>query len=319
MYYIGIDLGGTNIKGGIYDGEKVLIKNEIKTGSINAFKVLDNITLLINQMLHSLKLELKQVNAIGVGIPGMIDSKNGKVLYSNNLKWEDVDFIKELKSRLLFPVPVYISNDANVAALGESEFGAAKKYKDSILVTLGTGVGGGIIIDDKIFEGNLGAGAELGHMVLKVNGEKCTCGRKGCFESYSSATGLIRQTKKAMKKDKNSQLWKNCCGQVDNISGKTAFDGYYTDKTAKDVVDNYITYLAEGLCNLANIFRPEVIILGGGISKQGEMLVNLVKEKFNKRLYGTGIGPQVDIKLAELRNDAGFLGAIALAMSKYKK
>ena len=106
MYYIGIDLGGTNIKGGIYDGEKVLIKNEIKTGSINAFKVLDNITLLINQMLHSLKLELTQVHAIGVGIPGMIDSKNGKVLYSNNLKWEDVDFIKELKSRLLFPVPV---------------------------------------------------------------------------------------------------------------------------------------------------------------------------------------------------------------------
>ena len=319
MCYIGIDLGGTFIKGGIYNGKEVLVKDQIKTGDLSEKSTILNIVVLINKMLTACNLNINSIKAIGAGIPGMIDTVNGKVLYNNNLGWVNVYFSKDLQKGLGKQIPVYISNDANVAALGESTFGAAEKYNDSILITLGTGVGGGIIIDNKIFEGNMGAGAELGHMVIKINGEKCTCGRHGCFESYCSATALIRQTKKAMDKDKNSQLWNICGGNVDNINGKTAFDGYYTDKTAKTIVDNYIIYLAEGLCNLANIFRPEAIILGGGISKQGEMLVNMIKEKFDKRLYGTELGPQVEIKLAKLRNDAGFLGAITLAMQNYEK
>lgn len=318
MLYAGIDLGGTNIKGGLYRGGKVLIKDEIKTGSTDAESVIKNIAVIINRMLNCIGLETKDIAAIGAGIPGMIESSSGTVLYSNNLGWVKVEFVRLLKQELKKDIPIYISNDANVAALGESGFGAAKGYKDSILITLGTGVGGGVIINDKIFAGNKGAGAELGHMVIKIGGEKCTCGRRGCFESYCSATALIRETVKAMQRDNNSQLWEICCGKVDNVNGKTAFDGYYTDKTAKTVVDNYINHLAEGLCNLANIFRPQAILLGGGISKQGEMLINMVKKKFDKSLYGTKLGPQVDIKLASLRNDAGFLGAVALAKQKHK-
>lgn len=316
MYYIGIDLGGTNIKGGISDGSNVVIKDSIKTGKTDAENVILNIAQLINNMLNDARLKLSDIKAIGAGIPGMIDSKAGIVMYSNNLGWLNVDFNNELRKLLKSDIPIYISNDANVAALGEAVFGAAKQYNDCILITLGTGVGGGVIIDNKIFEGNKGAGAELGHMVIKLGGEKCTCGRRGCFESYCSASALIRETIKAMKRDKYTQLWEICGGKVDNVNGKTAFDCYYTDKTAKRVVDNYINYLAEGLCNLANIFRPHAIILGGGISKQGEMLVDMVKAKFEKRLYGAKLGPQVEIKLAQLRNDAGFLGAAALAMQK---
>lgn len=320
MCYIGIDLGGTFIKGGIFKEDNIIVKDQIKTGELTSNAVISSIAKLINNMLNCVKLDLNNIKAIGVGIPGMIDSKSGKVLYNNNFSnWVNVDFVKKLQTELNCNIPVYISNDANVAALGECYFGAAEQYDDSIMITLGTGVGGGVIINNQIFEGNMGAGAELGHMVIVINGEKCTCGRRGCFESYCSATALIRQTKKAMESDKNSQLWTICSGNVDNINGKTAFDAYFTDKTAKMVVDNYITYLVEGLCNLANIFRPQAIILGGGISKQGDMLIDLIKDKFNKRLYGMHLGPQVELKLAKLRNDAGFLGAIRLAIQKSEK
>jgi glucokinase len=318
MVFTGIDLGGTNIKGGIFDGENVLVKDEITTGDLKAESVIKNIAALIKKMLEKTGLALDSIAAIGAGVPGMIDAENGIVIYNNNLGWLNVNFGKILQKELGKDIPVFVSNDANVAALGESEFGAAKEYSDSVMITLGTGVGGGVIINNKIFEGNMGAGAELGHMVIRMGGEKCTCGRKGCFESYCSATALIRQTVKAMKKHSNSQLWDLCGGNVDKVNGKTAFDAYYTDKTAKKVVDNYITYLAEGLCNLANIFRPQAIILGGGISKQGEMLVNLVRKKFDKRLYGTKLGPQVEIRIATLRNDAGFLGAAAYAMQRFR-
>lgn len=314
MYFVGIDLGGTNIKGGIYGDGKIVTKDEISTGDVGADNVISNIAYIIRKMLISVNLSFEDVKAIGAGIPGMIDTKNGIVIYNNNLGWLNVEFVKKLQEKLRAEIPVYISNDANVAALGEACFGAAKDFEDSILVTLGTGVGGGIIICNRIFEGNLGAGAELGHMVIKTGGEKCSCGRKGCFESYCSANALIRQTKKAMKKHRNSQLWELCGGNVDKASGKTAFDGYETDETAKSVVDNYISYLAEGLCNLANIFRPQAILLGGGVSKQGERLVNLVQKEFDKKLYGTHLGPQVQIKIASLKNDAGFLGAVMLAM-----
>lgn len=317
MIYIGVDLGGTYIKGGIFDGEGVLVKDEIKTGKeMGASHVIDNIASLINSLLKKSGLTLDDITAIGAGIPGMIDTENGVVLYNNNLGWVKVDFRRELWQRLGKPLPVYISNDANVAALGEAKFGSAKQFSDIILITLGTGVGSGVIIGGKIFEGNKGAGAELGHMSIKVGGELCTCGRRGCFESYSSATALIRMTRSAMEKDKNSQMWTVCGGNVDNASGKTAFDCYYTDKSAKKVVDEYIKYLSEGLCNLANIFRPQAIILGGGISKQGQMLIDLIEKRFEKGLYGTVLGPKVELRLAELRNDAGFLGACALAMQR---
>lgn len=317
MKFIGVDLGGTNIKGGIVNGDEVLVKDEIKTGKEQgAEKVIDNIAEIIKRMLFQSGLRLSDIAAIGAGLPGMIDSLRGMVLYSNNLRWVKVDFVKSLQARLSGPVPIFISNDANVAALGEAAFGAARAFPDSLLITLGTGVGGGVIIGGKIFEGNMGAGAELGHMVIKAGGCRCTCGRKGCFEAYSSATALIKQTKKAMLRDRNSQLWTICGGNVDNVSGKTAFDCYYSDETAKKVVDKYIGYLAEGLSNLANIFRPQAIILGGGISKQGQLLIDLLKEPFESGLFGTVLGPRVELKIAELKNDAGFLGACALARQR---
>ena len=210
-------------------------------------------------------------------------------------------------------VPVYVTNDANAAALGESFAGAAKQYGSSIFVTLGTGVGGGIIIDGKLFEGNRSAGAEIGHMVIRMGGEKCTCGRKGCFEAYASATALIRQTQNAMRKAPESILWK-LAPTPEEVDGKTAFDGLRAgDKTAEKVVNAYIGYLAEGLANLANIFRPEAIVLGGGVCAEGETLLAPLRRKMNRLVYaGTKYAP-VLLLTASLGNDAGLVGAARFA------
>lgn len=313
MYYIGVDIGGTYIKCGIVTAEgEILIKEQVPTqAELGAQSVMDITVKLIEDLIGKAQVERKQILGIGAGIPGLMDTDNGVVLYNNNLGWTKVKFSRYISSKTGFKT--FISNDANVAALGEAKYGMSKEYSHSIMVTLGTGVGGGIIIDGKLFEGGKGAGAELGHMVVKSGGNKCTCGRRGCLETYGSATALVALTKAAMLKNKDSQMWE---AGMENVSGKTAFEYMHTDSTAKKVVNQYVTMLAEGLANLANIFRPNIILLGGGISKEGEPLVALVKEKMKKRLYGGKMGPPVEIGIACLRNDAGFLGGAALAMQK---
>ena len=313
-YYAGIDLGGTFVKGGIVDEEgNILVKDKIPTGKERPYaEIAADMAQLVLDLAKKAGISPADVKAAGVGSPGTIDSKNGIIVYSNNIRWEKVPLGAELKKHL--GIPVFATNDANAAALGESFAGAAKSYPSSVFITLGTGVGGGIILDNVLFEGNRSAGAEIGHMVIRMGGEKCTCGRKGCFEAYASATALIRQTRNAMAKDKTSKLWE-ICPNPEDVNGKTAFDGMRAgDKTAEKVVKNYITYLAEGIANLANIFRPDAVVLGGGVCAEGDNLLVPLRRKVNRLLYGGTKYAPVLVTVAQLGNDAGLVGAARFAM-----
>lgn len=308
--YAGIDLGGTFIKCGIVteDG-KILVKDKIPTGKERDYReIAADMAALVQRLAAEAGVGLE---AVGIGSPGTIDSKNGVIVYSNNIAWKNVPLCGEVSARL--GLPAYITNDANAAALGEHFCGAGSKYSSLILVTLGTGVGGGIIIDGKLFEGNKSAGAEIGHSVIRFGGEKCTCGRRGCFEAYASATALIRQTKRAMEKDPQSKMWA-IAGSLDNVDGKTAFDGLRAgDRAAKKVVKDYIRCLAEGICNLLNEFRPEAILLGGGVCAEGDTLLLPLKKEVDKRLFGGTEYAPFDLCKASLGNDAGLCGAARLA------
>ena len=292
-YYAGLDLGGTFVKGGIVDEEgNILVKDKIPTGKERPYEeIAKDMAELAAELAKRANVPAGALAAAGIGSPGLIDSGKGIVVYNNNLGWKKAALAAEVKKYL--GVPVYVTNDANAAALGESFAGAAKQYGSSIFVTLGTGVGGGIIIDGKLFE--------------------CTCGRKGCFEAYASATALIRQTQNAMRKAPESILWK-LAPTPEEVDGKTAFDGLRAgDKTAEKVVNAYIGYLAEGLANLANIFRPEAIVLGGGVCAEGETLLAPLRRKMNRLVYaGTKYAP-VLLLTASLGNDAGLVGAARFA------
>ena len=309
-YYVGIDLGGTFIKGGIADREgNILVNDKIPTESEKGSTgVAENIAKLANMLLEQSGLAKENIVGMGIGVPGMIDSKRGEVVYSNNLNWEHFFIADEVEK--LSGLPVKIANDANVAAIGETKFGCGKDYNNTILVTLGTGVGGGIVIDGKLFEGNRSAGAELGHSVIVAGGEQCTCGRKGCLEAYASATALIRDTKRAMQANKQSKMWE--IGDIENVTGKTAFDYANCDDSAKAVVDNYIEKLGVGITNLANEFRPEAILLGGGVCAQGDNLIKPLQAFLDRELFAGEKGPQVKLLIANLGNSAGLLGAVAL-------
>lgn len=309
-YYLGIDLGGTFIKGGIVDDEgNIVLQDSTPTESEKGGpRVAENIANLCKKLLKNANMTESDVVGIGMGSPGMIDSKTGEVVYSNNLAWEHFMLAEEVQKHISLPVKV--ANDANVAALGETKFGCGKNYNNTVMFTLGTGVGGGIIIDGKLFEGNRSAGAEIGHSVIVAGGEQCSCGRKGCLEAYASATALIRDTKRAMLAHKDSKMWE--IGDIDSVTGKTAFDYKDSDIYAKEVVDNYIQKIGVGLTNAANVFRPEAIILGGGVCAQGDNLVKPLQEYLNKELYAGEKGPQVKILIATLGNSAGLLGAAAL-------
>ena len=311
-YYIGIDLGGTFIKGGIIDDEgRIIVNDKAPTESEGGSEtVVRNIASLCNSLLKKANMTASDVEGIGMGVPGMIDSEKGEVIYSNNLGWEDFSISKELNE--LTGLPVRIANDANVAALGETKFGCGKEYNNTVMLTLGTGVGGGIIINGKLFEGNRSAGAELGHAVIVAGGEQCTCGRRGCLETYASATALIRDTKRAMLANKESKMWE--IGDVEKVNGKTPFDYYHVDESAKKVVDTYIEMLGAGITNIANMFRPEAVILGGGVCKQGDELIKPLQAVLDRDIYAGEKGPQVKVVTAMLENDAGIMGAAALWM-----
>lgn len=311
-FCFGIDVGGTFIKGAIIGSDgKINVSAKVPTESEKGKgQVIVNIKNLCDTLLEKSGLNKRDIVAIGMGVPGMIDSKNGVVIESNNLRWSDFPIAKEVEA--VTGLSVKIANDANAAALGEYKFALDGKYKNMVFLTLGTGVGGGIIINGELYEGNMGAGAELGHSVIVMNGELCTCGRQGCIEAYASATAIIRETKKAMNAHKDSKLWQ--IGSTDNVNGKTAFDYSATDVYAKEVVDNYISVLACYITNIANEFRPEAIILGGGVCAQGEALITPLKEILKKDIFAGSTGPQVEILTAKLGNDAGCLGAAALVI-----
>lgn len=311
MYSIGVDIGGMSIKVGVVDDNgKILLQSRVKTAN-SALGVVEDIKYLINDLIDQLKISLEDIKGIGIGCPGAVNSEKGIVDFLPNLGWENVDIVSMLKK--YFNVPIKISNDANVATLAEVIYGSAKGYNTAIMFTLGTGVGGGIVIDKKLFEGGFSRGAELGHITLFLDGEQCTCGRRGCIECYTSATALIKQTKVAMLSDNKSKMWEYVNNNIENVDGKTAFEcAKLGDKTANEVVDKYVYYLAESMLNMFNIFRPEVFILGGGISAQGEYLINKLQQYCQKAEYGYKRAPKTNIVVATLGNDAGIIGAASL-------
>ena len=311
MYKIGIDIGGMSVKAGLVDEYGAIIAKNRKKTAGTPDKVIKNMIMQVQELLETNNLSLKDIKGIGIGCPGAVTGKTGMVDFLPNLGWKNIPLVEKLKEKL--DTEIIISNDANVAALGEAVYGCARNYGTSVMFTLGTGVGGGIIIDRKLYEGGCSKGAELGHVTLILDGEECTCGRRGCIEAYVSATALIRQTKRAMLENKDSAMWEYVGGDIGSVDGKTAFEcAKKGDETAVKVQNQYIKYLAESIMNMLNIFRPDAVIIGGGISAQGKYLTDLVKEYCEKYDYGYKGSPKCDILTASLGNDAGIIGAAAL-------
>ncbi len=313
MYRIGIDLGGTNIVAGVVDDDyKIISAAKRKTNCPrSAEEIIADMAAAAREAAEKAGLSMSDIESVGVGSPGAIDPINGVVCFSNNLEFYDVPMAEMLYKHL--NKKIYIENDANSAVYGEYIAGAGKGAENFVAITLGTGVGGGIIIDGKIYSGSNYAGAEIGHTVICMGGESCTCGRQGCFEAYASATALIRQTKQAMIRYPESKMWEMCGGDIRNVSGKTAFDAMRAgDGAGIEVVKKYTEYLAIGISNCINIFQPDVICIGGGISKEGDTIVEPVKEYVKGENFARNIKKQTEIKVAALGNDAGIIGAAFL-------
>ncbi len=314
MYYLGIDLGGTNIAAGLVSADgKVMRKDSIPTRREADYRELvKDMAALMRKLLKDAGVREEEVKGVGIGSPGILDEKKGILIYASNLQnLKGAPLVSEMEKYV--NCPVYLGNDANVAALAESEAGAARGSRHSVTVTLGTGVGSGAVIDGKIYSGFNGAALELGHMVIVVDGEPCGCGRKGCWETYASATALVRQTRKAAREHPESMVNKLVDGDLSKINGRTAFDAARQgDEVGKLLVEQYIKYVAEGLINIISIFMPEVLVLGGGICNEGEYLLNPLKEHVLKR-FTNYVLPLTEIRLAQMGNDAGIVGAAMLA------
>ncbi len=313
MYRAGIDLGGTNIKAGIVDeNQKILVEDSVPTRVERPYQeIIKDMADLVKNLLNKIHATEVELSGVGVGSPGTVDAANGVVLYSNNFDWDNVPLTAELGK--YFTCSIKVSNDANCAALGEVKAGAAREIKNAILITLGTGVGGGVIIDGQVFEGAHAGGAELGHTSLIFGGELCTCGRRGCVEAYVSATGLIREAKRAAEKDPQSVMNELCKGDLSNMNGKIPFDAAeQKDPSGMKVVNDYITYLGESIANYVNIFRPDVILLSGGVCNQKEKLTEPLTEYIKTKCFGGEKAFIPEVRCAILGNSAGIIGAANL-------
>lgn len=309
-YYVGIDLGGTNIAAAVVDEYGVIYGRATrKTNAPRAYQeIFADMAECAKDAAMESGISFDDVKSVGIGCPGAIDKDSGKVEFSNNLDFYDVPIVSHMEK--LLDKKVFVENDANAAAWGEYLAGSGKGTKNMVMITLGTGVGGGVVENGRLLTGAYGKGAELGHMVISIGGAKCTCGRQGCFEAYASATALIEMTKKAMKENRKSDMWKIANGRLSNVTGKTAFSS--KDGTGKEVIRQYLGQLAEGVVNLVNIFQPEVICIGGGVSNAGEKILNPVKNAIKKKSYARFGKKQTEVKIAKLANDAGIIGAAML-------
>jgi glucokinase len=316
MYFLGIDLGGTNIAAGIVDENyHVVVKTSRKTVlPCSGEEMSAQLSNAAQETLQKANLSFHDIPWIGVGCPGTINRENGRVDFANNLHFIRLPLCKLLEDRL--GKKVILENDANAAAYGEWKAGALKGAQSAIAITLGTGIGSGIILDGKIYSGSNYAGGELGHTVIVANGRPCTCGRRGCWETYASATGLIVSTKEAMEKDKTSAMWEITGGDPKKADGRTAFQAMRKgDRSGKAVVDKYIFYLACGLTNCINIFQPDILCVGGGVSNEGEPLMAPLKKAVASETYSKYSDKQTVICRAQLGNDAGIVGAALLGQN----
>lgn len=310
---IGIDMGGMSIKYGLVnDQNEIIARHVIPTNiEIKPEEFVKEMGKAVHDLLAQSSYTLDQIDGIGIGSAGIIDRENGVIVYSNNFNWWDVAIVEEFKK--MFDLPIGIANDADTAALGETCAGAAKGHDNVVLLTLGTGVGSGVVINKKIFQGPLNGGCELGHITIVVDGYPCTCGNKGCLESYASATGLMRLAREAGEKNPESLLVKTVNGDLDEINGKVVFDCVEAgDETAKGVADAYLHYLSVGVAAAINIFRPEIVILGGGVAAQKEKLTSQIQSRIEKLIFGAKESEISRVVTSQLGNDAGIIGAANL-------
>lgn len=312
--YIGVDLGGTNIAVGLVDESgKIIAKASTPTINSRSYEeIVKDMAELSIKVTEDAGFSKKDIKAVGIGSPGTVDTKNGVVVYSNNLKMDNARVADEF--RKTFDVTVNMENDANAAAFGEY-IATGVKAECFVFITLGTGVGGGIILDGKIFRGSNYAGAELGHITTMFNGEPCTCGRFGCWEAYASVTALISQTKRAMYENPKS-LMHGIAEKYGKVNGRVAFDAAKSgDKAAQAVVDQYVKYVGDGISSVINIFQPEILVIGGGISKEGDYLLNPIKQYVSVNDYNKMM-TKTEIQIAKLFNDAGIVGAALAARNR---
>ena len=315
MIYFGVDVGGTGIKVGAVTPEgKLLYMDSAPTQASLGYEVLaSDIANLINKIMAEKDISLDEVGGIGLGCPGSIDDKNGVVIYSNNINLTNAPLCAEVRKHI--DKPVFIGNDANCAALGEYFALNDSSVDHMVAITLGTGVGGGIILNKKLFTGFNGIAGELGHTSLIMDGEQCTCGRKGCWEAYASVTALNREAVKAAQAAPDSLLAKEIAENDGKSNGKILFGCAKSgDETALAVLDRYAKYVAEGLIDLINIFQPEYVVIGGGVSAQGDYLLNPIKKYVANGTYGGELIKTAEIRMAQLGNDAGIIGAALLAL-----
>lgn len=314
MYYIGIDLGGTNIAVGIVDESFKIVKKGSTPTLVNRDPelIIADMGKLCLELLAETGIGLEEVVCAGIAAPGSVNPRTGIIEYANNLPFLRFPIADTLRKYL--PVrEVFLENDANAAALGEAVGGAAKGKRLSVMITLGTGVGGGVIIDGKIYSGFNYAGAELGHTVIEYNGRQCSCGRKGCFEAYASATALVSMTKEKLAACKDTLMWEMCGNDINKADARIAFAAMKKgDRAGKEVVDMYISYLACGITNMINIFQPEVLLIGGGVCNEKDYLLKPLTEIVNADQYTRNQAVKTEIKIAALGNDAGIVGAAAL-------
>lgn len=313
-YYIGVDVGGTNVAVGVVnENNEIVIKTSFPTNApTTAEKLVNEIADTSRELCNKASVSFDDVAWIGIAAPGNLNPVEGTVARMHNLGIEFAHLTKLVEEKL--PIKCYIENDANAAAYGEYIAGGAKGANSVICVTIGTGVGGGIIINGKIYSGFNFCGAEMGHIVMVYDGIECNCGRKGCMEKYCSATALIEQTKNAMLKNPDSLMWQESAN-IEDVSGRTAFNAMKKgDVTATNVVNQFISYLACGCTTFINIFQPDVLLIGGGISKEGEILLKPLREIINKEMFNHDAPDEKKTKIlpAVLGNDAGIIGAAKL-------
>ncbi len=318
MYTIGVDLGGTNIKIGLCDAElNIIDKDSVPTGAHReGDEIVKDMADLAAKIIERNGLTLSDVEYVGIASPGMANTDTGVIEYTNNLPFKDFA-IADIFRKYLPIERIYVANDANAAALGEAMAGSAKNSKSAIMITLGTGVGSGIIIDGKIFSGCVNfAGGELGHTVIHTGGRLCSCGRRGCWEAYSSASALTALTKEKMKELSAKGIFSllfECAEKEGKVSARTAFSAKKAgDPYGAELVREYITNLATGLTNTINIFQPDVICIGGGLSNEKDDLITPITEIVKYEQYSRNAKKKTEIRIATLGNDAGIVGAACL-------
>lgn len=308
-YYVGIDLGGTDIKAGVIDDSFSIIAKHVSPTLTkrSVEEIVSDMVAAGKSAVNKAGINERDILHVGIGVPGTVNSKTNIVVLAPNLGWKHVDLIPIFKK--YWDVPIFFGNDADAAALAEVYAGAAKGYDNAVLLTLGTGVGGGLVFDKKLYSCD-GYSPEPGHIIIVVDGKQCTCGTRGCLEAYASVTALIRDAKDIMAKNPDSLLHKYCDGDDSRINGKMIFDAAsHDDIAAKMVVADYVKYLGAGIASLCNALRPQVVILGGGVSNAGTLLFEPLEKIVKSLIFASEEGKLPSILQAKLGNDAGTLGA----------